>query len=317
MATILNTTQVYAAADVVTHTNLNQIVGGTTFVAGDGGATDNTSLEVDTTSGSLQIKNDGVITAKLPDSTDKTDGVTLPKIQHIDTNKVLGRTSANEGDVEEIDFIIGSTGNTGLFFDNDDLLDNSDTVGGSATSGATQQSIKAYIDKLKPNISQLIFTETYENLNPNSQWLDFGTEANPFEVSITPRLGNSKLKFNCSIASNTNNASHQNFFKLQRRTGPESLTNDFADVTGSMGPVSGVRTQCSFTSSYPGQYSCSIDGMDYLDDPTYTQGDEITYRVQVWGITTVDIYINRAQSNADNIRVPSPISTAMIEEIYQ
>lgn len=68
MATILNTTQTYNAADVVTHTNLNNIVGGASFVAGDGGSTDNTSLEVDTTSGSLQIKDDGVTTAKILDS---------------------------------------------------------------------------------------------------------------------------------------------------------------------------------------------------------------------------------------------------------
>lgn len=147
MATILNTTQVYAAADVVTHTNLNQIVSGTTFVAGDGGATDNTSLEVDTTSGSLQIKDDGVTTAKLLNSTDKTDGVTLPKIQHIDTAKVLGRTSTGEGNVEEVDVVIGATGDSGVFFDNDDMLDNNDTAGGSATRGATQQSIKAYVDE--------------------------------------------------------------------------------------------------------------------------------------------------------------------------
>lgn len=131
MATILNTTQVYAAADVVTHTNLNQIVGGTTFVAGDGGATDNTSLEVDTTSGSLQIKN---------------EGVTFAKIQQIETDKILGRTTALDGVVEDLDIVIGSTGDTGVFFDNDDMLDNSDTAGGSATRGATQQSIKAYVD---------------------------------------------------------------------------------------------------------------------------------------------------------------------------
>lgn len=129
MSTILNTTQQYNAADVVTHTNLNQIVGGTTFVAGNGGATDNTSLEVDTTSGSLQIKDNGVTTAKLLDSTDKTDGVTLPKIQHIDTAKVLGRTSTGEGNVEEV------TLNT------DDEMASS-----SATTLATDGSIKAYVD---------------------------------------------------------------------------------------------------------------------------------------------------------------------------
>ena len=69
MATILNTTQQYNAADVVTHTNLNQIVGGTTFVAGDGGATDNVSLEVDSGTGSLQVKNGGITKEKIESAT--------------------------------------------------------------------------------------------------------------------------------------------------------------------------------------------------------------------------------------------------------
>lgn len=115
MSTILNTTQQYNAADVVTHTNLNQIVGGTTFVAGDDGATDNTSLEVDTTSGSLRIKNQGVTLAN--------------ELQEIQTNKILGRTTALAGVVEEI----------GL--NTDDAMASS-----SATTLATDGSIKTYVD---------------------------------------------------------------------------------------------------------------------------------------------------------------------------
>ena len=65
MANILNTTQVYNAADVVTHTNLNQIISGATFVAGNGGSTDNVTLEVDGTSGSLQVKDGGIDQDKL------------------------------------------------------------------------------------------------------------------------------------------------------------------------------------------------------------------------------------------------------------
>ena len=65
MANILNTTQVYNAADVVTHTNLNQIISGATFVTGTGGTTDNVTLEVDGTSGSLQVKDGGIDQDKL------------------------------------------------------------------------------------------------------------------------------------------------------------------------------------------------------------------------------------------------------------
>ena len=93
-----------------------------------------------------EIATDAVETIKIKDSSSKTDGVTLPKIQSIDTAKVLGRTSANEGNVEEVGVVIGASGDAGLLFDNDDLLDNSDTAGGSATRGATQRSVKAYVD---------------------------------------------------------------------------------------------------------------------------------------------------------------------------
>jgi hypothetical protein len=104
---------------------------------------------------SARIDSGAVITDKLPDSTvtasgGTPDGVTLPKLQHIETGKILGRTTALDGVVEDLDIVIGSTGDTGVFFDNDDMLDNSDTAGGSATRGATQQSIKAYVDTSIP-----------------------------------------------------------------------------------------------------------------------------------------------------------------------
>jgi hypothetical protein len=95
MATILNTTQTYSAADVVTHTNLNNIVGGAAFVAGDGGSTDNTSLEVDTTSGSLQIKNNGVTSDKIID-----DAITFDKIAQSVLDKIypVGSVYSNADD---------------------------------------------------------------------------------------------------------------------------------------------------------------------------------------------------------------------------
>jgi hypothetical protein len=65
MATILNTTQVYAPADYVTSTNLNQIIAGSTFVVGAGGTTDDTTLEVDATSGSIQVKPNGIGTNEI------------------------------------------------------------------------------------------------------------------------------------------------------------------------------------------------------------------------------------------------------------
>ena len=95
--------------------------------------------------GSSSLAIDSVITNKLPDSTvtetDGTpDGVTFPKIQHIETNKILGRTTEGDGIVEAI----------GLNTDNA-------MASSSATSLATDGSIKAYVDSA--GIKQTVLSE--------------------------------------------------------------------------------------------------------------------------------------------------------------
>ena len=172
---IITTNGTLGATAVITNTTLNDIANAATFVSG---AVDGDSLELiaDGTvdDGKLGIKDAGVTTAKVADSTDKTDGVTLPKIQHIDTAKVLGRTSADEGNVEEVAVVIGGTGDAGVLFDNDDMLDNSDTAGGSATRGATQQSIKAYVDSA-PGLTPASYLGGNEFKLPNGLIVKFGT----------------------------------------------------------------------------------------------------------------------------------------------
>ena len=121
----------FGTTDTVTATKLNNAVNNAAISTD---SVDNNTIEVN--SNALRLK----------DSSSKTTGVTFAKMQHISTAQVLGRVSASEGDVEEVGVVIGGSGDAGLLFDNDDMLDNSDTAGGSATRGATQQSIKAYVD---------------------------------------------------------------------------------------------------------------------------------------------------------------------------
>ncbi len=121
----------FGTTDTVTSTTLNNAVNNAKISTD---SVDNVTIEVN--SDALRLK----------DSSSKTTGVTFAKMQHISTAQVLGRLSASEGDVEEVGVVIGGSGDAGVLFDNDDMLDNSDTAGGSATRGATQQSIKAYVD---------------------------------------------------------------------------------------------------------------------------------------------------------------------------
>jgi len=135
---ILTKGQTFANADSVTSTKLNNLVDAAAFVAGASGTTDNTSLEVNG-SGRLQVKDLGVTSAKiaagavtttkLPDSTLVTDGVTYAKLQRVANMKALGNVSGSLGVASEVS-----------------ILDEDDMVSDSATSLATQQSIKAYVD---------------------------------------------------------------------------------------------------------------------------------------------------------------------------
>ena len=89
---------------------------------------------------------------------------------------------ASEGDVEEVDVVIGGSGDAGVLFDNDDMLDNSDTAGGSATRGATQQSIKVYADaapkaqmKADNVLGASVANDTESVTLPNGLIMKFGT----------------------------------------------------------------------------------------------------------------------------------------------
>jgi hypothetical protein len=295
---LIQSGKIFTDGEQLTAAKLNQIVGSSTIsTTGVDGSTiivnENNTLAVRSGGiGSASLANSSVVTNKLPDSTDDTDGVTFPKIRHIDQNKVLGRVTTGSGIVEEMDF-----------FDQDDLGGS----GSSATAVASQQSIKTYVDSLfsnqKPNIVQFVKRDTFTNLNPQNQWLDFG-----FEVKITPRFSNSKIRIRANVSSSTNNGNYGNFFRLCK---------DGAVVTESLGDADGNRTRCTFTGGYSGTYTSPSNGMDFIDETAVTAGTEITYKLQVTNETTVDIYINRSLSNGDVNEIPRPISTITVEEIYQ
>ena len=175
MANIITTGKTFNPTESVTSTKLEDIASEATFLD----PADETTLELITTgipNGKLRIKDSGVTSDKIATSSSKTTGVTFAKMQHISTAKVLGRQTAGDGDVEEVDVVIGGSGDTGVLFDNDDMLDNSDTAGGSATRGATQQSIKAYVDTTRS------FSKP-----------DFIGSATDDDVTVTHNLGTTDL----------------------------------------------------------------------------------------------------------------------------
>ena len=137
---LIQSGKIFNDGEQLTAGKLNQILSDATLsTTGVDGSTiivnENDVLAVRTGGiGSSSLANDSVITNKLPDSTvtavDGTpDGVTLPKLQNIETDKILGRTTTGDGVVEAV------TLNT----------DNA-MASASATSLATDGSIKSYVD---------------------------------------------------------------------------------------------------------------------------------------------------------------------------
>ena len=95
---------------------------------------DDDSIEFDE-NGNSSIKDDGVDTDKITD-----EAVTLAKMADMATDSVIGRVSALTG-VPEVVSIVGLK-DAAILIDDDTFEDNSNTT------GATQQSIKAYVDTL-------------------------------------------------------------------------------------------------------------------------------------------------------------------------
>ena len=183
-----------------------------------------------------------------------------------------------------------------------DVIDDDTMATATDTTLATSESIKAYVDKLKPNVVQAIKTDTFEESNPNNAWIDIPD----LSVSITPKFSNSKMLVQAMVSSSTNNGNHGVYFKLVR---------DTTDI--GIGDTEGSRTRCSFTGGYSGKYSAASNGIDFLDTPSLVAETPVTYKVQCTNETSNDVYINRSYTNTDANEVPRPISTLTVTEVYQ
>jgi hypothetical protein len=137
---ILTKGTTFADGDQVTSTKLNNLVDAAVFKTGANEAVDGTTLLVDAGGylklGTVQtgnIASGAITTSTLANSSSSTTGVTLPKIQHIANRRVVGNTSGSSASPTEV-----------IVYDEDNMSSNSDT------GLATQQSIKAYVDAMRP-----------------------------------------------------------------------------------------------------------------------------------------------------------------------
>ena len=125
----ISTGQSFNAGDQVTSTKLNNIVG-TAFLDSD--SVTGTTLNL--TSGQLKVATNGITDNELNANSVTTakiqnDAVTYDKIQNVAANSVIGNTTVSTATPTNVS-----------------ILDEDDMASDSATSLATQQSIKAYVD---------------------------------------------------------------------------------------------------------------------------------------------------------------------------
>ena len=126
---ILTTGNTFADGDQVTSTKLNNIANAATFASG---AVDDSTTQV--SSGAIIVKDLGIATGKIAASAVTTakiadSNVTKAKIENLADYKVLGNVSGGAAAPAEVA-----------------ILDEDNMASDSATSLATQQSIKAYVD---------------------------------------------------------------------------------------------------------------------------------------------------------------------------
>jgi len=203
----------FGTTDTVTAAKLNTAVNDAAISTD---SVDNNTIELN--SNALRLK----------DSSSKTTGVTFAKMQHISTAQVLGRVSASEGDVEEVGVVIGGSGDAGLLFDNDDMLDNGDTAGGSATRGATQQSIKAYVDSFPSIKAHCVFDGTQSGtFQPysGSYGITSITRTAGGDYTVTMSVTAPSQYFTCFAGASVEGSS------VNRSTGAISTSTTTAQVT--------------------------------------------------------------------------------------
>ena len=134
MPGVVETTHTFATNEVITSTLMNNIIDETLFTA-DAIASGNTTLAL--TAGKMKVgtitSNEmgagSVTTNAIASSSSATTGVTYAKLQYVANMKAIGNTSGSLGVASEVS-----------------ILDEDNMVSDSATSLATQQSIKAYTD---------------------------------------------------------------------------------------------------------------------------------------------------------------------------
>jgi hypothetical protein len=175
---IINKEIAFSNGEQLTADKLNDLIDLATF---DQSATDSASTTVNT-SGQITVKDNGVSTSKIADA-----NVTKAKIENVADYKVLGNVSGTAAAPQEV-----------AILDEDTMSSN------SATSLATQQSIKAYVDAGDADPARVYNSLTHSTVSANIQQ---NTAGRPLWVSFTLFSNDNIDVFQAKISSSSDMSS--------------------------------------------------------------------------------------------------------------
>jgi len=291
--------QNFGTTELVNATKLQNIVDNSTFKANNGstqafnvsGSTDigtcvkDGGLQVHTT-GQLQVEDLKITTGKVANN-----AITLAKMATQADQTVLANVSGGTAVPTAVPIV-----------DNAGILINDDALGTSDTKGATQGNIKAYIDKLKPNIVQAVRRGTESTSSSTF------APITGMSVSITPKFTNSKFKVSFSVSVSSSNSNYGPMFKLQRNG---------TDLSNFLNSTTTNRIPTTITTNFPyANSSIGVHSFVALDDTSYSNLNEIIFELD-WAIISGTGYLNRSNTDSNNSSYSRSVSQIMVEEIYQ
>lgn len=177
----------FSNGEQLTADKLNLMIRNATF---DNSAVDLTSTFVDS-NGAIVVRDDGITEAKIASNAVTTNkiansNVTKAKIENVADMKVLGNTSGSATAPQEVS-----------------ILDEDDMASDSATSLATQQSIKAYVDNSTAGFTPSTYAGEESVTLPNGLIMKWG--------KINPSTGSNTVTYGTAFPTATINVQYARF----------------------------------------------------------------------------------------------------------
>jgi len=297
MAGVVTKGTEYANGSQITSSNLNALVDDAKFSSN---AVDDGSTALnDSAIPAIIVKNAGISAVKLATDAVETakikDGnVTKAKIENVADYKVLGNVSGSAAAPAEV-----------AILDQDTMSSN------SATSLATQQSIKAYVDGRTNTAISILATAHEITLSVEGTFVDLST----LTTAITTKEADSTFIVSGMINIGYKDSGSNYLFKIQYKVG----SGAYQDLSTNLPTSAGSRLTGHFSSTQSANNDDHLEAISFMVpfvDPTYSVGDVLTFKIQGTDVTGTDnILLNREDQDGDDNDHRRAISTLKVEEI--